>query len=126
MKVFHLSHPFEDTEWLSLSGDKYANALPFKIEDTLTIGEADVVFWDGVMTPRTQGHIYSVLRSLNERQILVLIGEARTLLSDSPFVKLFESKSIRVAELCGWNILPEQILSVLEKCHLAQSEVKSV
>jgi Ni,Fe-hydrogenase III small subunit len=126
MKVFHLSHPFEDTEWLSLKGDKYAGALSFPIEEAASVTDADVVFWDGVMTPRTQAHIYSVLRALSDRQILVLLGEARTLLEGSPFVKLFESKSTRIAELCGWNILPEQILSVLEKCQLAQSEVKSV
>lgn len=126
MKVFHLSHPFEDTEWLSLSGDKYASALSFPLEETTTAQEADVVLWDGVMTPRTQAHVYSVLHSLSDRQILLLLGEARTLLEHSPFVKLFESRSVRIAELCGWSILPEQILSVLDKCQHALAEVKSV
>lgn len=117
LKFYNFSHPLLNTEVLSLFGDKYERALSFSWEFTSDYETADVVLWDGVVTPRNTQQAERILSDVAKTKILLLIGESMTLFRGHSLVKSFSLEGIRVVELAGWNVLPEEILLAFESCY---------
>jgi len=117
LKIFCLSHPLFDTEWLSLLGDKYQGALEFDFTIVDDISEAQVVVWDGIITPKNTFYLKPVLEKIRASKILLLQGELRTLFVGHPFVKMVNLENMKYVELPGLTVLPEELLSALEQCH---------
>jgi Ni,Fe-hydrogenase III small subunit len=115
-KIYHFSHPLMQTEMISLAGDKYKNVLPFEWTFVNSFNEADVVVWDGIITPRNQGYIRDMLENIGSTKALLLLGESLTLFRNHPMVQELKFDSIKKVEVAGWNILPEEILAAFEAC----------
>jgi hypothetical protein len=123
IKIFLLSQPILNTEWASLLGHKYAQALPFPWEFTQSLEEAHIVAWDGVLTPKLMHYQDRILNKLKSGTILLLQGEARTFLENHPFVKLISLDQLSYVELPGWSVLPEELLMALSACQQKISHV---
>ncbi len=117
LRIYNFSHPLMHTEWLTLTGDKYHRTLPFEWEMVKEMASAQVITWDGVITPKNQSIVDEMIRELKGNKILLLIGESMTLLKNHPMVKLLDPKDLNFVEVAGWSILPEEILAALESCH---------
>jgi len=117
LKIFNFSHPLIQTEWMTLMGDKYNRALSFEWEMVNDIESAAVVTWDGIVTPRNRELVEKMLTQLKGNKILLLIGESMTLLKNHPVVQSFETNELKIIEIPGWSLLPEEILGALETCH---------
>jgi hypothetical protein len=117
LKIFNFGHPLTHTEWMTVMGDKYAQVLPFEWELGHEMKDAQVIAWDGIITPKNQSLVESMLQELKSNKILLLIGESMTLLKNHPMVKIFEPHEINFVELLGWNILPEELLEAFNTCH---------
>lgn len=117
LKIFQLSHPLMTTEWLSILGDKYQKALPFNWMMVTDVKEADVVVWDGVITPKSAPLVGPLVEEFKQNKILLLVGESMTSLRNHPLVKLAGLDDLRFVEISGWSILPEEILGAIEVCH---------
>lgn len=117
LRIYNFSHPLMHTEWLTLVGDKYFKTLPFDWEMVKDISIAQVITWDGVITPKNQSLVDDMLEELKGNKILLLIGESMTLLKNHPIVKILDPKDLKLVEVAGWSILPEEILAALESCH---------
>lgn len=122
LKIYNFSHPLVKTEWMSILGDKYRDALPFSWEIVDDHTSADVIVWDGVIGPKSKA-INSVLEELKKAKILLLMGEGMTSLKSHPLVNLIDLDQIKYVEVSGWSILPEDILSALETCYQKFSHV---
>ena len=117
LRIYNFSHPLMMTEIFSIAGDKFANALSFSWEITTNYEFANVVLWDGIITPKNQSFVDKILKDINSGKILLLIGESMTLLLNHPGLKILKPENLNYVELAGWSILPEEILSALEVCH---------
>ncbi len=117
LRIYNFSHPLMMTEIFSIAGDKFANALSFNWEMTTNYEIANVVLWDGIITPKNQVFVDKILKDIKSGKILLLIGESMTLLMNHPGLKILKPENLNYVELTGWNILPEEILSALEVCH---------
>jgi Ni,Fe-hydrogenase III small subunit len=117
LKIFNFSHPLIQTEWMALMGDKYHRSLSFEWEMVNDIESAAVVTWDGIVTPRNRELVENMLTQLKGNKILLLIGESMTLLKNHPVVQSFETNELKIIEIPGWSLLPEEILGALETCH---------
>ncbi|MCM2351506.1 MAG: hypothetical protein NDI69_15900 [Bacteriovoracaceae bacterium] len=117
LKIYNVSHPFLGTESFSLLGDKYLHALPFKVEYVDAIDAADVIVWDGIMTPKNHDLIQVILEEMKRSKVLLLFNDSMTLLKYHPLVKLFDPTNLNYVEITGWSLLPEEILQALELCH---------
>ena len=116
LKIFNFSHPLMVTEWLSIQSDKFSRSLPFSWEIVSDYASAEVVIWDGVITPKNEEIVSKMFTDFKEAKVLLLLGESMTLLKNHPTVKMLNPEGLRYVELAGWNILPEEILSALEQC----------
>ena len=116
LKLFCLSQPLCVTEWVSLLGDKYAQALPFKVKLVFDVAEAQVIAWNGIITPTSAASQEAISQRLSQGTILLLMGEGRTLLQGHPFVKFADTATYKVVDLAGWSVLPEELLSALQQC----------
>jgi Ni,Fe-hydrogenase III small subunit len=117
LKIYCLSHPLVDTEWLTLLGDKYSGSLEFDFELVEEVNDAQVVVWDGIITPKNTYYVKPVLEKIRNSKILLLQGEIRTLFTGHPFVKMVNLENMKYVELPGLTVLPEQLLSALEQCY---------
>lgn len=117
LKIFHLSHPLMTTEWTAVLGDKYNNSLPFSWSFASNIQEAQVVVWDGVMTPKMGPLLGPLLEDFKQTKVLLLVGESMTLLKNHSIVKLVSLDDLRYVEISGWSVLPEEILGAIEACY---------
>ena len=116
LKVFFLSQPLLHTEWISLLGDKYYHSLTFKLEVTKDLASAQVIAWDGVITPKNATYMKEVIQSLSDKKVLLIQGEASTLLKTHPIVSQINLESHSYVELPGWSALPEEMIAALEIC----------
>lgn len=116
LNIFCLSHHLKDVEWSSLLGDKYQEALPFQINLVEDLSEAHIIAWDGIISPKISTQYDQLLKKLEASALLLLMGETRTLLRNHPFVKSVDTTGMRVVELPGWSILPEELLAALQSC----------
>jgi Ni,Fe-hydrogenase III small subunit len=117
LKIFNFSHPLMNTEWLSIMGDKYSSAFSFKWQMVTDPNEAQILVWDGVLTPKNQSIIEPFITDKKPGRLFLLLGESLTLLKDNPMIRIINTEEIEHVPLFGWNILPEDILVALEKCH---------
>ena len=117
IKIYQLSHPMMNTEWESVLGDKYRQTLPAQWEMTQNWEHADVIVWDGVITPKLAPYLKAVMESFVDNKILLLVGESFTLLKNQKAVQLVKLEKIRYVEIPGWSVLPEDILEALELCY---------
>ncbi len=117
LRLFCFSHLLLATELPALTGDKYGSALPFPWELTTEYTAADVVLWDGVITPRNRPMAARILEDVRGPKVLLLIGESATLFRQNPLVELVDPQAFNAVELAGWNVLPEDILEAIAKCH---------
>lgn len=117
IKIFNFSNPLMTTEWLTLHGNKYAGILPFEWVLTSNYSEAEVVAWDGIITPKNQDIVSKLIDDFKSSKILLFIGESTTIFKDHPVVQMVDTSGIRFVQLNGWSILPEEILSALEECY---------
>lgn len=115
-KIFHFSHPLMQTEMISLVGDKYKDILPFSWSFVNSFKDADVVVWDGIVTPRNQNYIKDMLENIGSSKVLLLLGESLTLFKNHPMVQEINLDSVKTVELASWNVLPEEILAAFEVC----------
>ena len=116
LKIYCLSHPTLHTEWLSLLGDKYRNAMLFEIEMTTNFDEAQVVVWDGIVTPKNAYYLKPLMDKIIQSKVLLLQGETPTLYTNHPFVKLMNLDQFNYVELPGLSVLPEELLRALDQC----------
>lgn len=116
VKIYNFSHPLMTTEWLSIQSDKFSRTLPFEWEMVNDYASAEIVVWDGVITPKNAEITDSMIKDFKESKVLLLLGESMTLLRHHPVVRMLNPEGLRYVEVAGWNILPEEILSALELC----------
>lgn len=116
LKVHCLSMPQVSTEWGSLLGDKYRQALAFDIELTDDPREAQVIAWDGIVGRKLEALMPEIINLLKDK-VLLLTGESTTLMQDSPFVRYVQVEPQAHVDLPGWTILPEDLLASLEACY---------
>jgi hypothetical protein len=116
LRLFSFSHLLLATELPALTGDKYAHALPFPWVLTADYDAADVVLWDGVITPRNRGAVVRLLADARGPKVLLLVGESATLLRDNPVAELVDPAGLNAVELPNWNLLPEDLLAALVEC----------
>jgi Ni,Fe-hydrogenase III small subunit len=124
MKVHLMSHPLLCTEWLSLKGHKYLHLPDFNWEIVDSPEDADVLVWDGVLSPKAQANL-KYLKSLASSKVLLLQGESRIALAQHDYVKLFELDGVRYVELQGWSVLPELLIEALKQCYQKLGHAKS-
>lgn len=117
LKIFNVSHPFIMTEALSLLGDKYNQALPFELVYVDDIGLAEVIVWDGIITPKNHSMIQIILEEMKRFKVLLILNDSMTLFKDHPIVKMFDPTNLNYVELTGWSLLPEELLQALKLCH---------
>lgn len=116
-KVYQLSNPLMNTEWPTVLGDKYQKALSFDWAMTTDFNEADIVVWDGVISPKSATLLAPVMEEFKQNKVLLLVGESMTSLRNHPMVKLLSTEGLRYVEVSGWGVLPEEVLGALETCH---------
>lgn len=116
LKIYNFSHPLMNTEWLSIQSDKFSRALPFEWEMVSDYASAEIVVWDGVITPKNGEIVSKMLNDFKETKVLLILGESMTLMKNHPIVKMLNPTGLRFVEVASWNILPEEILSALELC----------
>lgn len=112
-KIFLMSQPLGNLEWLTLLSDKYLANQGFHIETTWDFDSADIIAWDGVISPKLELYLPRILENLNRGKILILMGEARTLLQKHSIISLLDLKGLNVIDLPGWTIIPEDIILAL-------------
>lgn len=117
LEIFCFSSPVLMTEWQSLLGSKYDQVLPFRWHTTLDYEKAQVVIWDGVITPKNERIVSKLIEDLKSSKVLLLMGEALTMFHNHLTVKVLDTSGIRYVEIAGWNVLPEEILAALEECY---------
>jgi len=117
LAIYQVSHPFMMTESFSLLGDKYLHALPFSLNFVDKMDEADVIIWDGVITPKNHVLAEMILEEMKKTKVLLLLNESMTLLKNHPIIKMFDPINLNYVELTGWSTLPEEFLGALELCH---------
>lgn len=117
LAIYQVSHPFMMTESFSLLGDKYLHALPFSLNFVDKMDEADVIIWDGVITPKNHVLAEMILEEMKKTKVLLLLNESMTLLKNHPIIKMFDPINLNYVELTGWSTLPEDFLGALELCH---------
>lgn len=123
IKIYNFSHPLMNTEFYSVISDKFSRALPFSWEITNDYSSSDVVVWDGVITPKNASLIRSMIEDFKTTKILLLMGESMTLLKNHSIVQMVNLEGLKVVEVPGWNILPEEILSAIELCRERMTNV---
>ena len=116
VKIYNFSHPLMTTEWLSIQSDKFSRALPFEWEMVNDYASAEIVVWDGVITPKNADLTSVMFKDFKDAKVLLLLGESMTLLRNHPIVRMLNPEGLRYVEVASWNILPEEILSALELC----------
>jgi Ni,Fe-hydrogenase III small subunit len=116
LRVYLLSHPISHTEWWSLLGDKYRHLLPFEWEIVDSPVDAQVLVWDGILAPKSGHRLRDLFDNLAGEKVLLLQGEATTLLADHPYVQVFEIGARNVVKLPGWGVLPEDLIQALSRC----------
>jgi Ni,Fe-hydrogenase III small subunit len=117
MKIHLLSHPMLATEWLSLAGDKYRHLPDIEWELCDSPEDADVLVWDGIVSPKGSLPAEKVQELLKQNKVLLLQGEARTIMASHDYLKLFDTTEIKCVELPGWSELPETLAEALKQCH---------
>ena len=117
LKIFNFSHPLVHTEWLSLLGDKYSSALPFRLEVADSPSKAQVIMWDGIITAKNKTYVEKLLSEKEARSIFLFLGESVTLVESNPEVQLVDRSELQYVEIPGWNALPEEMLNALQDCY---------
>lgn len=117
LAIYQVSHPYLMTESFSLLGDKYLHALPFSLKFVQNVEEADVIIWDGVITPKNHLLSEMILEEMKKTKVLLLLNDSMTLFKDHPIVKMFDPINLNYVELTGWSTLPEEFLEALKLCH---------
>jgi Ni,Fe-hydrogenase III small subunit len=123
MKIHLLSHPMLATEWLSLSGDKYRHLPGLEWELSDSPEDADVLVWDGIVSPKGGQAAEKLRELLKQNKVLLLQGEARTIMASNDYLKFFDTSEIKCVELSGWSELPETLAEALKQCHQKLSHV---
>lgn len=116
LSLFMMGQPAFETEFTSISGDKFKDALPFKINVVDDFKSAQVIAWNGVTTPKSSAVGEEILKRLQEGVVLLYVSEPRTLFKGHPFLKFISLENIKVVEVSGSDLLPEEILLALQKC----------
>ncbi len=115
LNIYCLGGPLLSTEWTSIMGDKYREHLSFEPVLVANPDLAQVIVWDGVMTPKSQNPITELLDRVGEKTVFLLTGEAATLFQDHPFIRL-NTRNLPSVFLPPSKVLPEEILESLESC----------
>jgi Ni,Fe-hydrogenase III small subunit len=114
--IYQLSHSLMVTEILALAGAKYASSMPFTWELTDDYETSDIVLWNGILSLKNEEFLTKIIDDIRSRKVLLLIGEAITLFTDHPFVKVPDLGDLKMVEIPGWSALPEDLLMALESC----------
>lgn len=115
LNIYLLSGPALSTEWPGIMGDKFRTHGEFTPVLVTSPEKAQVVVWDGVLTPKFAGVFTDFLASLRKGAVFLVTGEAGTLLENHPFVKLSGVERPCVF-LPPSQTLPEEILEALSEC----------
>lgn len=116
LKIFNFSSPLMYSEMLAIQGDKYSKVLPFEWIFVNELDQADIVVWDGIVTPKNTSFVSQMLEKVKSNKVLLLLGESMTLFKNHPIANSFDYSEVKTVEVAGWNVLPEEILSALEIC----------
>ena len=120
LNVYCLGGPMLSTEWASIMGDKYRAHFDFEPVIVQTPETANVIVWDGVMTPKSTPVINDILSQIKDDVVFLITGEGRTFFQDHPFVKLADV-SASVVFLPPSRVLPEELLEGLDQCRKLKS-----
>jgi Ni,Fe-hydrogenase III small subunit len=122
LNIYCLGGPLLSTELASIMGDKYREHLSFEPVLVATPDEAQVIVWDGVITPKSQQAITELLDRVGEKTVFLLTGEASTFFLDHPFIRL-NTRKLQSVFLPPSKVLPEEILESLELCRSRSGHV---
>lgn len=114
--IYLLNQPVLRTEWYSLLGSKYRHAFTFPWEITDSLEKANVVAWDGILTPKLSERMDELNETL-KCKVLLFVGEPWTLYRNNPDVKIVDCEQYDCVRLNNWTILPEELLTALENCY---------
>lgn len=115
LTIYCLGGPLLSTEWSSIMGDKYRTHLNFEPVLVNSPEAAQIIVWDGMITPKSAPHVNQLLDTVSESTIFLITGEASTLLRDHPFVKL-NSRNLSAVFLPPSRVLPEELMEALDEC----------
>ncbi|MES2529154.1 MAG: hypothetical protein V4598_18860 [Bdellovibrionota bacterium] len=115
LNIYCLGGPLLSTEWTSIMGDKYREHLNFEPVLVASPDEAQIIVWDGVMTPKSHHSITKLIDRVGDKTVFLLTGEATTLLQDHPFIR-FNTRKLSSVFLPPSKVLPEEILESLQEC----------
>lgn len=96
----------QSTEWLSLEGSKFKDALSFPWKFVSSPKEAHVIVWDGVLTPKLSHRKAEIMEMLIPKKILICNGA----IEDAHF------DSVEKVILPGLTNKPEELLAALNEC----------
>lgn len=116
LSLFIHGQPAFETEFTSIRGDKFRDALPFTLKIVCDFREAQVIVWNGVTAPKSSAVGEEILKRLQDGVVLLYVSEPRTLFKGHPFLKFISLENIKVVELSGTDLLPEEILMALQRC----------
>ncbi len=122
LNIYCLGGPHLSTEWMSIMGDKYRGHCSFEPVLVSTPEDAEVVVWDGILTPKNSRIIQELLDRLSDKVVFLISGEASTFHLDHPFVRL-NSRELPTVFLSPSKTLPEEILDALQECRKKASHV---
>lgn len=118
LRIFSFTHSLVETEFPCLLGDKFVHALSIPWEMTSSISEANVIAWDGIITPKNNSYVQKIKTLLEEGRILLLLPNQWTIFNASSPVKIFDTREVQgIVELNGAGPVPEEILMGLKTCY---------
>jgi Ni,Fe-hydrogenase III small subunit len=106
MNVYLFQNPMQSTEWLSLEGSKFKDALSFPWKFVQDPKEANVIVWDGFVSPKLAHRKTEIMEMLIPRKILICNGAI-----DSE-----DFESVQKVILPGITNRPEELLGALVEC----------
>lgn len=122
LKFYCLGGPLAATEWWSITGDKYRDYKGLHPVMVPSPEEAEVIIWDGVMTPKSASPINELLTRLSSKAVFLITGEAATFHRDHPFVRI-DHRDLPAVFLPPSRVLPEELLDALEECRKRRDHV---
>jgi Ni,Fe-hydrogenase III small subunit len=121
LTIYNLNNPLFRTEWVSLLGDKYFKALGFEIVLTDKLEGADIIVWDGLISPKMSRLLPGFLSKIKAERYLILVGEG---ISHNDYISSFEAgKLTNIIHIPGWSALPEKLLELLNYLSQKQKNV---
>jgi hypothetical protein len=117
LKIYILSHSLMKTEFLALLGDKYRAALP---EGAMLVNrpdEANVIGWDGLLTPKLKPDLLNFIEANKDQKIFLILGSYLELTATHASKGGIYPDESQIVSIPRAHPLPEELLAALIECH---------